>query len=224
MSMGVRSGAGGRAQVRQGREQGVPAVEVQGLHLPGQAVEGGPGLGPGVEATDPLPGPVQDEVVHPGREALGQEGEAAGALPAPEPVGQGQGQGQGNKDGARRPMRSALHGRLVHRMSELLYLEPSFLFQTTGGAMEFGVQALAGLKINNDFTLRAGPGLRLGDAAQIMIGGDYQDLRVGLSYDLNISPLSEVSNFQGGFELAAQYIIKIYKKPKISPAILCPQL
>ena len=138
--------------------------------------------------------------------------------------GPGQGPGQGNRDGARRPMRSTLHGKLVHRMSELLYLEPSFIFQTTGGAMEFGIQALAGYKINNDFTLRAGPGMRLGDAAQVIIGADYQDLRVGICYDVNISPLSEVSNFQGGFELAAQYIIKIYKKPKINPAILCPQL
>ncbi|MFZ4426791.1 MAG: PorP/SprF family type IX secretion system membrane protein [Saprospiraceae bacterium] len=132
-------------------------------------------------------------------------------------------QGQQEK-GARRPMRTALHGRLLHRFSDLFYLEPTMLFQTTGGAAEFAVQAIAGYKINDDFTLRAGPGMRFGDAAQIMIGGDYQDIRVGLSYDLNISSLSKISNFRGGFELAAQYIIKIYKKPKISPAILCPQL
>lgn len=41
---------------------------------------------------------------------------------------------------------------------------------------------------------------------------------------MNVSSLSEVSNFQGGFEIAGYYILKIYKKPKISPAILCPQL
>lgn len=130
---------------------------------------------------------------------------------------------QGNNSDNKRPMRAALHGRLVHRFSDLLYLEPSMLLQTTGGASEFALQALAGYKINDDFTLRLGPGYRFGDAAQILLGADYQDLRVGLSYDLNVSSLSDVSNFQGGFELAAYYIIKIYKKPKISPAILCPQ-
>lgn len=122
-------------------------------------------------------------------------------------------------------MRIALHGRLNHRLSEKLYVEPTFLFQTTGGASEAAVQTLAGYTVNPDFTLRIGPGYRFGDAGQILLGLDYkQELRVGASYDVNLSSLSGVSKLQGGFEVAAYYIIKIYKKPKISPAILCPQL
>ena len=131
----------------------------------------------------------------------------------------------GQTDGSRRPMRIALHGRLNHRLSEKLYVEPTFLFQTTGGASEAAVQTLAGYTVNPDFTLRIGPGYRFGDAGQILLGLDYkQELRVGASYDVNLSSLSGVSKLQGGFEVAAYYIIKIYKKPKISPAILCPQL
>ncbi len=129
-----------------------------------------------------------------------------------------------NQDGTKRPLRMALHARVQHRFSDLLYLEPTLLLQSTGGANEFGIQALAGYKINPDFTLRFGPGYRMGDAAQLIFGVDYQDLRVAASYDINVSSLSEVSNFQGGFEIAGYYILKIYKKPKISPAILCPQL
>jgi hypothetical protein len=88
-----KSGAGGGAQVGQGREQGVPAVEVQGLHLPGQAVEDRPGLRQGIQPAYALGGAAGDKVVQPGRQAFGEQGEAPGALPAPELVAEMQGQG-----------------------------------------------------------------------------------------------------------------------------------
>ncbi|HMR43883.1 MAG TPA: hypothetical protein PKC40_08615, partial [Saprospiraceae bacterium] len=65
---------------------------------------------------------------------------------------------------------------------------------------------------------------RLGDAVEVLLGVDYKDLRVTAAYDVNISPLNEVSNYQGGFEIAAWYIVKIFKKPDVKPAILCPKL
>ena len=68
-----------------------------------------------------------------------------------------------------------------------------------------------------------GLGYRFGDAAQVLFGGDYKDLRVALSYDVNVSSLSTASDYQGGFELAAWYIIKIYRKPTIKTRILCPR-
>lgn len=130
----------------------------------------------------------------------------------------------GQGPGSKRPMRIAVHGRLNHRISDKLYIEPTALLQVTGGSSELAVQTLAGYGINEDFTLRIGPGYRAGDAAQLLFGVDFkQDLRVGASYDINVSSLSGVSKLQGGFEIAAYYILKIYKKPKISPAILCPQ-
>ena len=130
----------------------------------------------------------------------------------------------GNKsDDPRRPMRMSLHGQLRHQLNEKLHVTPSFLVQSTKTAREIALQAMAGYQINPDVNLRIGPGYRFGDAAQVLLGVDYKDLRVAASYDVNVSSLSEVSNLQGGFEIAAWYIVKIYKKPKISPAILCPQ-
>lgn len=66
-------------------------------------------------------------------------------------------------------------------------------------------------------------GANIGDAVQIMLGAYIKDIRAMLAYDLNISSLSGASGTQGGFELAAQYIGKVYKRPKPDPVIFCPR-
>jgi hypothetical protein len=55
------------------------------------------------------------------------------------------------------------------------------------------------------------------------VGAQYKNLRVGLAYDINVSDLNQVSNYRGGFELAANYIIKIYKPAIVKPKVLCPR-
>ncbi len=68
---------------------------------------------------------------------------------------------------------------------------------------------------------RSGAGI--GDAIQIMLGADIRDIRVMIAYDLNVSSLSTASGTQGGFELAAQYMGRVYKRPKPDPIIFCPR-
>jgi hypothetical protein len=46
---------------------------------------------------------------------------------------------------------------------------------------------------------------------------------VGFAYDINVSQLSNQTNYRGGFEIAANYIIKKYKKADPKPKILCPR-
>lgn len=129
----------------------------------------------------------------------------------------------GGTDRSKRPMRINVHGRLKYQLSDLWSVTPGFLYQTTGGASEFALQSWAGYKFNDDYTLNGGLAYRFGDAAEIMAGVDYrQDLRVTLSYDVNLSALNAATNSVGGFELSAFYILKIYKKPDVTPAILCP--
>ena len=66
-------------------------------------------------------------------------------------------------------------------------------------------------------------GANIGDAIQIMLGLYIKDIKAMLGYDLNISNLSGASGSQGAFELAAQYIGKVYKRPKPDPIIFCPR-
>ena len=130
-----------------------------------------------------------------------------------------------DSDDSKRPMLIAAHGRFDHDFNEKWSITPGFLFRTTEGTPpEVIVQSWAGRQINEEFKLNFGAAYRFSDAAQVLVGLDYlEDIRVALSYDINVSSLNTVSNYQGGFELSAYYIIRIYKKPDITPALLCPQ-
>jgi len=126
-------------------------------------------------------------------------------------------------DDRKRPMLITAHGLLDVAMSEKWSIQPTFLFQTTAGATEAVLQGWLGRNINKDFDLNFGAGYRFGDSAEALFGIDYRDLKVAVSYDINVSSLSNVTNSVGGFELAAYYIIKIFKKPTVEPKIFCPQ-
>jgi hypothetical protein len=98
------------------------------------------------------------------------------------------------------------------------------LYRSTSGASEIALQGWGGYQYNQDYKLNFGAGYRVSDAAQLLLGVDYKEMiRVAASYDVNVSSLNTVSNNRGGFEISAWYIFKIFKKPSVKPAILCPQ-
>jgi type IX secretion system PorP/SprF family membrane protein len=123
------------------------------------------------------------------------------------------------------PRRAVFHGTFNVKTSDRMTISPSFIYQTTAAQDEIMVQALGGYLFNpeRDITLQAGLGYRLGDAINVLVGAKVKDLRVGLAYDINTSELSSDTNYRGGFELAANYIIRIYKKSVTKPKVLCPR-
>ncbi|RME93441.1 MAG: type IX secretion system membrane protein PorP/SprF [Bacteroidetes bacterium] len=130
---------------------------------------------------------------------------------------------QGARDSDRR-MTMIAHGEYRRLLDEKWSISPTFFWQTTaGGGNEISLQAWANRKVNSDFTLNFGLGWRAADAAKILLGADYKDVRAALSYDINLSSANTITNYVGGFELAAYYIIKIYKEPDLTPKVLCPQ-
>jgi hypothetical protein len=72
--------------------------------------------------------------------------------------------------------------------------------------------------------LRMGLGYRTGDAAKVLVGIDSGQLRAALSYDITLSQARNANSYQGAFEVSAAYIFNIYKKPVVTPKILCPRL
>jgi len=129
----------------------------------------------------------------------------------------------GRSDEGKRPGRLSAHGRLWMPLSDKLSITPTFLWQNTGSANEFALQGWVGKPINEKLTLNGGLGYRFADAAQLLFGVDYEDWHLAISYDLNLSKLSSTSDYQGAFEIAGYYILKIYKKPDVKPALLCPE-
>lgn len=155
-------------------------------------------------------------------------GVAVGHITAPNYAFGGGGTGQGgNPTGPvtrrDRPRKIVAHGRLLTQLTDVLSFEPTFLFQTTAGQSEIGVQAWGGYRINPDAKANFGLGYRVGDAAKVLLGLEYKDLRAALSYDITLSDRNRINDYNGAFEIAAYYILKIYKQPNVKPAIFCPQ-
>lgn len=128
-----------------------------------------------------------------------------------------------NDPGTRRPLRLTAHAQYITPLNEKWDLMPTVLFQSTASAFEGVAQAWAGYNIKKDVRLNVGAGYRLGDAFQVLIGMDYEDLKVAASYDMNVSSLAPVSKTVGGFEVSAWYVLKMYKKPDVKPVIFCPR-
>jgi len=133
----------------------------------------------------------------------------------------------GQNGGAKRPLpqRSVFHGQFNVKMNDRVTFSPSFFYQTMNGADEIALQGIAGYLFNpqKDITINFGLGYRLADAMEILLGFQQKNLRVGFAYDINISSLSAATSYRGGFEIAANYIFKKYKKAIIKPQIICPR-
>lgn len=113
-------------------------------------------------------------------------------------------------------------------LSSGLKIEPTALVQSNLQDFEGQLQAMVGVGIGKnkkrDF-LKAGLGARL-PARFIypMVGLDYGDFKVAASFDISTNSIQKAQGFQSGFELAAQYVIKYYKKPKVKQIVICPQI
>lgn len=129
--------------------------------------------------------------------------------------------GSGQAD--RQPMRISFHSDVDIKLNEKWSVTPALLFQNMSSVQEIQGQALAGYLFDakKEITLHGGLGYRLGDAIPLIVGATWKTLRIGASWDYNVSDVTPWGN--GGFELAASYIVKIYKKPTVKPVIICPR-
>lgn len=124
----------------------------------------------------------------------------------------------------KKPTRTILHGLYTKNLTDKISISPTFMVQSVASSVEIVPEVTAGYKWNQDTKFNAGLGYRVGDAAILLLGVDFKDLRLGASWDMRLGQLSSDRGIKGGFELGANYIIKIYKKPDVPPSILCPRL
>jgi len=131
---------------------------------------------------------------------------------------------QGRDDG-KLPRNFDLHGQFFMDIGENFVLKPAFLYQQIAGANEIMIHALGGYHINKEkeIDLNFGIGYRLRDATKFIVGMDYGPFKVGAAYDLTISDLRDAPSSANGFEIAAMYVARIFKKPDVKPVIFCPR-
>jgi len=127
----------------------------------------------------------------------------------------------------KRPLKTTLHGQMVRRANDKLTIYPAFIVQNSANVTEIAVQAMGGYELpfkETSLQAKVGLGYRVGDAVQLLLGANYDDWQIGLAYDFTTSGLTATNGARGGFELAVNKIIKIYKKPDVPQVIFCPDL
>ena len=120
-----------------------------------------------------------------------------------------------------RPFRFNLTAGVDMKLQQTYIIRPALMVQLYGQHMEIVANAIGGIVINKEeeISLVAGLGYRVGDSGVAHIGMDYKTLRVGLAYDINVSSLGSAA----AFEIGATYIVRIEKRPKVDPVIFCPR-
>ncbi|MEO1262316.1 MAG: PorP/SprF family type IX secretion system membrane protein [Bacteroidota bacterium] len=123
-------------------------------------------------------------------------------------------------------MRITAHAQLTNKLNDKWSIQPELYFSNISPQNQIQLHGWAGymLKPEKRIQLNFGLGYRVADSGQFLLGLDYGDIKAALAYDITLSELSDVNSAQGGFEIAVYYIGKIFKKPDVKPAILCPHL
>jgi len=115
-----------------------------------------------------------------------------------------------NESNVRLDRRLVFHANAEWKVSEKLNVLPSMLFMRQGKFSEFNFGGAAKY-ILTDFiglyrTVWFGLFYRNKDAGFMTMGVDYDNWKVGLSYDVNTSSLVPASRRRGGLEIAVIYI------------------
>jgi len=123
------------------------------------------------------------------------------------------------------PMRFLVYGYYKTPVADKIKIEPRLFFQYRQPSWDLQVQTLAYFLLNEEkgITLSGGLGYSAVNGLQFLLGADIKDFKIGYSFDLNLSDKTQVSGAAGAFELGVAYILKLYKKPKPDPVLVCPR-
>ncbi|MBK7884249.1 MAG: PorP/SprF family type IX secretion system membrane protein [Chitinophagaceae bacterium] len=119
--------------------------------------------------------------------------------------------------------RVTIHAGGALPISDILSLNASAIHQVQAKAHETIVGAAVSANLNGDYqkptSVYFGSWMRFNDALIPYAGLEFAGLRIGTSYDINISNLKTASNSRGGMEVSLIYI----KQSADSKLIPCPK-
>ena len=109
------------------------------------------------------------------------------------------------------PIRSAISLGGTYSLNSKLSLCPNIIYMTQKKATEFLLGGNVEYKLSKETIPFIGTTMRYGmqnnfDASSWIAGMQYKNVRVGISYDINISKLQEATNNKGAFEISLIYI------------------
>jgi len=113
-------------------------------------------------------------------------------------------------------------------INKRMMFNPTLVVQKKGVTTNILTQFLFTYLYNQEkgVSLIAGLGARFANSMDIplYLALDMKDLRIGLSYDTNVSGLRPTSNTFGAVELAVTKIFNWNKKVVVDPVFICPRL
>ena len=119
--------------------------------------------------------------------------------------------------------RVTIHAGGSFPVSDVLTLHTSIIHQIQNKASETTLGAAIAANLNQDeekpTSVYLGSWIRFNDAVVPYVGLEFGSLRIGASYDLNISGLKAATNTRGGSEISLIYI----KQPAENKGIPCPK-
>jgi type IX secretion system PorP/SprF family membrane protein len=119
--------------------------------------------------------------------------------------------------------RTTIHGGAYFAVSPNITLHTSAIHMRQAGASETVVggaaQLIANPEVEKPISLYAGGWVRFNDALIPYLGLEFNDLRIGVSYDLNTSTLKTASQNRGGIEVSLIYV----RRPPNDRPIKCPK-
>jgi len=116
------------------------------------------------------------------------------------------------------PIKYLYHGKVLWNAKDDFWLEPMFMIMHQQKYLEINLGSMFRIEYN-PLGLKymfAGAILRARDAGIFVIGGNYQNINIAISYDVNLSKLTTISRGKGGIEISLIYILehpKPYKAP-----------
>ena len=120
-------------------------------------------------------------------------------------------------------IRQVYNVRLNYKVNSKLVFSPNLLYSYQNKAQDMVLGAICKMKMNQNKSkideIFGGLNYRDGfsrnyDATNLIIGAKREEWQVGLSYDINISNLSSITDYRGAFELSLIYIAQS-SEPKI---------
>lgn len=110
------------------------------------------------------------------------------------------------------PIRYIIHANLLTELGESFYSKVHFLnmYHKAAGNLNFGgsihYRLPQGNMLEQMFTgVQTRTSINNFDAIIFLVGLNFYDFEIGLSYDINISPLVQASNMRGAFEISIIY-------------------
>ncbi|MES2628677.1 MAG: PorP/SprF family type IX secretion system membrane protein [Bacteroidota bacterium] len=119
-------------------------------------------------------------------------------------------------------MRYLVHGGVRFRTNSAIEFVPNIMASVQGTAYNGIVGVNASYSLIDTYTsIQAGIGYRLDDAIVPYFGLGYKDFAFGVTYDANISSLSDVGNNKNALEFSLTYI---NRSNQVKKQFICPRL